>query len=151
MVRTVPCRVCKHSKLPSEFWRDTRSKTGCQSVCKVCARKYIQENKAHRNRYCRTWYSLNKERVRGYRLKNVYRITQVEIDSIIKIQGGKCPICLKIFSSSTIAVVAHDHFNGKVRGMLCNSCNHGIGLLHDNRQYLQRAIQYLQAKRMVNS
>jgi len=44
--------------------------------------------------------------------------------------------------------VDHDHKTGKVRGLLCNGCNRGLGLLKEEN--LLSAIQYLeQAKQLA--
>ena len=40
--------------------------------------------------------------------------------------------------------VDHCHKNGKVRGLLCRSCNLGIGQLRDDIEVLSNAITYLQ-------
>lgn len=40
--------------------------------------------------------------------------------------------------------VDHDHATGIVRGMLCNNCNHMLGLAKDSVEHLQAAINYLQ-------
>lgn len=45
--------------------------------------------------------------------------------------------------SSGALVVDHDHTTGKVRGLLCHNCNRALGLLQDNKSYLQSAINYL--------
>ena len=41
-------------------------------------------------------------------------------------------------------VIDHNHKTGKVRGLLCGSCNTGIGLLKDSPDVLDAAIEYLQ-------
>lgn len=40
-------------------------------------------------------------------------------------------------------VVDHNHISGKFRGLLCHSCNRGIGLLKENIEIFKRAIKYL--------
>lgn len=40
--------------------------------------------------------------------------------------------------------VEHNHTTGRIRGLLCNNCNRGVGLLKDNLNILKRAIIYLQ-------
>lgn len=39
--------------------------------------------------------------------------------------------------------VDHNHTTGKIRGLLCQNCNRGIGLLCENVIYLENAIRYL--------
>jgi hypothetical protein len=38
----------------------------------------------------------------------------------------------------------HNHITGKVRGLLCQQCNKGLGNFGDQVDCLQRAIEYLQ-------
>ena len=47
--------------------------------------------------------------------------------------------------------VDHDHETGAVRGLLCNHCNRGIGLLGDSITNLENAIKYLQCQPKQNS
>jgi hypothetical protein len=55
-------------------------------------------------------------------------------------QGGRCAICGE---TPERLVVDHCHASGMVRGLLCQSCNFGIGHLRDSVERLQSAIQYL--------
>ena len=59
---------------------------------------------------------------------------------------GRCWLCLNMFdhtSKEKRACVDHDHHNGTVRGMLCGSCNVGIGHLGDDLEGICRAFIYL--------
>lgn len=49
-------------------------------------------------------------------------------------QGGK---------PRTLAV-DHDHETGCLRGLLCEGCNRGIGLLRDDPDLLRRAADYIE-------
>ena len=62
-------------------------------------------------------------------------------------QHGKCKICTRelqlIALSGDSVVVDHCHVTGKVRGLLCNECNRGLGYFKDNIMSLTKAIEYL--------
>ncbi len=57
-------------------------------------------------------------------------------------QNGCCAICKSQIVLET-SRIDHDHRTGKVRGLLCVSCNTGIGLLKDSPQIMKNAISYL--------
>jgi hypothetical protein len=54
-------------------------------------------------------------------------------------QEGKCLICKKTGK----LVVDHCHSTKKVRGLLCNNCNVGLGAFKDNCEFLSDAVIYL--------
>lgn len=55
-------------------------------------------------------------------------------------QSGKCLICNEIPKR---LVVDHCHTSGKVRGLLCDHCNTGLGRFKDSPELLMAAIRYL--------
>ena len=97
-----------------------------------------------RERWLR-WSNKSKDKIRNKDLKAKYGITQEDYDRMLVEQHGGCTICgspspgpgLKNFS------VDHDHETGKVRGLLCNPCNRGLGHFNDNPAACYRAEQYL--------
>lgn len=56
-----------------------------------------------------------------------------------------CPICGKTsIVDVTVNIVAdHDHYTGKGREWICDSCNTGLGRFKDDTEILQKAIDYL--------
>lgn len=64
-------------------------------------------------------------------------------------QNNKCAICSEDipidYQSRTGGrfVIDHNHKTGKVRGILCNSCNIALGHFKDNTGLLYTAIKYL--------
>lgn len=58
-------------------------------------------------------------------------------------QGRKCAICQRDFHWRDL-VFDHNHSTARFRGLLCGTCNTGIGLLGDSPETLRRAVGYLQ-------
>ena len=82
-------------------------------------------------------------------LKRTYGITYKQYLELYKNQKGKCKICgsegFKMAEyHKTLLVVDHCHETGKVRGLLCHNCNRGLGLFHDSKDDLLKAIEYLE-------
>ncbi len=44
--------------------------------------------------------------------------------------------------------VDHDHKTGEIRGLLCDSCNNGLGRFKDNPEILASALSYLQNRQV---
>lgn len=61
-------------------------------------------------------------------------------------QHKKCAVCKIEFAPIWYARpnVDHDHATNKIRGLLCSSCNRGIGYFRDNPGVLKSAARYLE-------
>jgi hypothetical protein len=113
-------------------------------------------NEEERKEYTKQWRNSNRIKVRGYdkkyhakhsRLKRKYGVTPEEYIKLFNNQEGKCLIYGKHQIELKKALgVDHDHITGKVRGLLCNDCNLGIGHFKDNIEKLKLAIKYLEEK-----
>jgi len=69
-----------------------------------------------------------------------YGITEAERDELIASQGGVCCICL----AAPPAHVDHCHETGRVRGVLCFSCNAALGQFKDQPDAIRRAAAYVE-------
>ena len=95
------------------------------------------------------WWESNKERsrllTRSAKLKRDFGITLEDYDNMFQNQDGCCAICGEHQDSFKIRLaVDHCHNTGKVRGLLCLSCNAGIGNLKDSPTLLKKALNYLE-------
>jgi hypothetical protein len=89
-------------------------------------------------------YTYTPEQRRRWHLKAKYGLTLEEYETMRVEQDGKCAIC----ESGTLQlVVDHCHKTGRVRGLLCVSCNASLGLLRDDPEVILRAAQYLNARK----
>jgi hypothetical protein len=80
---------------------------------------------------------------RHYRLRRRYHIGHEQYAQLVKLQRGRCAVCL----SGEAVDVDHDHERGIVRGLLCGRCNTGVGQLQDDPRIIRRAIDYLKRHR----
>jgi hypothetical protein len=76
----------------------------------------------------------------------MYGIDIEEYTKLLEKQDFKCAICGSRGSDIKSLAVDHDHATGKVRGLLCDSCNLGIGKFKDSTELLTSAINYLKDK-----
>lgn len=78
---------------------------------------------------------------RSDNLKSRFGLTLAVYDQMVRDQNGQCKICFK--TPSRALDVDHDHKTGRIRGLLCNQCNQGIGLLKEDLAIIQAAYNYL--------
>lgn len=99
----------------------------------------------------KVWRQENPFRVRVIErnsyLRNTYGITQNEFDRRVSLQGGLCIVCQK----KRTLVVDHDHTSGKMRGLLCDLCNKGLGQFGEDVERMNRAIVYLEKWRDIHA
>lgn len=90
-------------------------------------------------------YRENPEIHRAYLLKQKYSMTLEDYDQMIVDQGGKCKICGTETPNCHHKrfVVDHNHATNEVRGLLCSTCNTGLGNFSDNPEIILKAAQYL--------
>lgn len=73
-----------------------------------------------------------------------YGLTETDYQALLIAQGMCCGICLgKEPGGRGDWHLDHDHFTGKIRGLLCHNCNLALGLFKDSISNLTRAIGYL--------
>ena len=85
-----------------------------------------------------------KLKYENWRLKARYGITLLEYRELFRKQDSRCAICFR--EDDKRLHVDHDHETGKVRGLLCGSCNRGIGMFGEKIDLFKKAIEYLSKK-----
>lgn len=121
-----------------------------RSMCEQCYKKFMtgpggpgRERHIARSRQYDAIVRSTPEgraRQRSHTLKYRYGITSEDFNTIYKAQSEVCDICHKTAKMFT----DHCHTTGRVRGLLCNSCNKMLGNAHDDPGVLQNAAKYLQ-------
>jgi len=145
------CTKCGEEKDLSEFYTNKGNRSGIHSECKMCHLQYKRKNPStmssnwkNRNpekvkEYRKKYEETHREDIRNRRLKYRYGITTEIFDKLKNDQNGRCAICGGLLGLK----VDHNHTTGKVRGLLCNGCNRGLGFFVDNINFLESAIVYL--------
>lgn len=124
------------------------------------------DKKTNKAIYMREYRAKNKEAIKkkndekylalGYtkRFHDVlikYRITKEQYDAMLIAQNDCCYICkrpekrIDAYSKEIARLcIDHNHDTNKVRALLCNACNSGIGFLRENTMTMHKAVAYLQ-------
>lgn len=128
------CIRCKETKRLAFFYPKTRKHakgpSGRVSMCKDCCNGIKT--------------SPNKKLItKNSQLKAKYGITILKRAEMSEAQGDSCAICEKHESQLTKCLaVDHCHKTGKVRKLLCTSCNTKLGVV-ENIEFLEKAKKYL--------
>ncbi|WP_342634422.1 endonuclease VII domain-containing protein [Streptomyces himastatinicus] len=112
------CHGCGQVKSHSEWHRQESSPDGLASRCRPC--RAVDNRVGH--------------------LKRQYGLTEADRDELVASQAGVCCICL----AAPAAHVDHDHGTGRVRGVLCFSCNAALGQFKDRADAIRRGAAYLE-------
>lgn len=128
------CNSCREEKSVEDFYKASRSPDKLQYACKQCTRE--------RDRGPR------REQRREYAWKRKlmldFDMAPEDYWEMFEQQDGACAICRAEPDWKRLAV-DHDHETGEVRGLLCNSCNCGIGFFKESPALISAALGYLKA------
>lgn len=111
------CKDCKQYLPLDRFWPSTgkRARDGLAARCVRCARS---------RQYMRR-----------------YGIDLDTYEQMVADQKSRCAICRSLPVNRALCV-DHDHETGEVRGLLCHSCNTGLGFI-EVPGWLDKAKGYL--------
>lgn len=153
-----PCCECREVKILHEFTRRKNEPDGLSRQCRSCLKsrrdEWIRKNQQHvRNSNLeptRRYRAAHPERVAGAMMRCKYGIGLEEYHAMLAAQGERCAICgappiVRPHSTRKTLCIDHDHATGKIRGLLCRQCNHGLGCFADNPSSLESAAAYLRS------
>ena len=129
------CKTCGEEKNLSEFYKV--SEKYYHSYCKPCYSVKVRER------------DVSSGRMQYKGMAKIMGLSYAELDKIYQAffvaQDGKCAVCgVHQNRLDRNFCMDHDHETMKIRGLLCRTCNVGIGMLKDNICVLSKAIEYLQ-------
>lgn len=126
------CSAC-HETLPLEAFRPERNQ--CKQCYKSAKKRYDQSrypkrreeslarNKRYRLRHRERIKRLDAEK----RFRHEYGIDFEDWARMYEAQEYRCALCSERLDFGRRTCVDHCHRSGRVRGLLCQSCNVGVG------------------------
>jgi len=128
------CSKCKKSKELKFFGIKRYNKDGLNHYCKKC------ENERSKLKYSEPE---NKERIKYNTIFRLYGLRKEEYFRKLEKQNFKCEICYKPLLNDKNTHIDHSHQTGKVRDILCSTCNYLLGIVNDDTNKLKSYISYL--------
>ena len=128
--------------------RETRPEKICTGCRQLKPKKdyYVRSNGRPQSK-CKECYNRDRQVGSGGLWTGegtAYGIPLKELRKIFLDQGERCACCKTQEFGARGPCVDHCHVTGVIRGILCNSCNAGLGLLGDTAEDLRRALTYLE-------
>jgi len=111
------------------------------------AKAWREKNKQRALEINRQSMRRNRANVTRYRRLKKYGLDATAFEALLKAQHGKCAICARAFGDGVRLHVDHCHASNVVRGLLCSTCNSGLGHFKDNEEFLMSAAKYLKARK----
>lgn len=118
------CSVCHEWKHLADYPKSKTGRDGLDHRCRGC----------HRDRRLR--YTIEQ-----------HGITWDEYQAMLEAQNHACALCFRGHSEVSLGI-DHDHATGRVRGLLCRSCNAALGQFQDDPAALRRAADFIEAHRV---
>jgi hypothetical protein len=152
------CSKCMRNLPVNKFCKRSQNNSGLCTRCKDCEKEYRDNHKeeikaynaANREEqnlkkkiYFKTITENGLSKARERNLKHLYNLNATKFIEMVTKQQNCCAICNKEFKDYSSIAVDHDHFTGKVRGLLCRRCNTGLGQFNDNLCIVENAYKYL--------
>ena len=124
------CSRCLRVLAVVDFHKQPSGRFGRHSWCRSCANAAQKMSRAKHGR---------PPAKKQWNLRRRYGLTVQNVTDMRAAQGGMCAICR---ADMRRECVDHDHASGKVRGLLCHSCNIKLHVL-DKWVHRDAAIAYL--------
>lgn len=151
MISTRKCTICNTDIQQNKC----NTKKYCTS-CRSAVNNKRSNSKYHANK---EYYSTQRGLSRKFGTIPRHKITVSRYEELVLAQKNRCAIC-HTDNPGTKGRWAIDHDRTHcpgitsceecIRGLLCSSCNAGLGMLGDNLESLERATSYLRAHEIYN-
>jgi hypothetical protein len=169
------CKQCKEEKPLEEFHKHPKTADGHKSKCRVCTnaygKSYYESNKEKwvdkeremreadpealkkKNRDAAMRWRSDPENIRRKKMAYIekrYGIAYEQYEAMEVEQSGLCKICRRPPNGRYNRLhVDHDHVTGRVRALICFSCNVGLGSFEDRVDWMRSAASYVESHQIT--
>lgn len=144
------CSTCGLGKPISSFYPINLTR------CKSCIIEYSAQRKkrlglSNKELHYRKLAKEVKAAKRARRDADYFKKFGIEREramALLSAPNATCEICGRIPAGvrANTLCIDHDHSTGKFRGVLCSTCNYGLGMFKDKKENLLAAFNYLSSK-----
>jgi len=131
-----PCVVLRAARAQCR-WRARRTPEGIAARAQYQREQYAARTPEQRD--------ARAQRDRERWLQRKYGIGVDEFDALLAAQDSRCAICGTDAPNGHGWHVDHDHESGAARGILCPTCNVGLGHFKDDPAALRAAAAYIES------
>lgn len=113
-----------------------------QKTCRTCHRLYSQaefERDGMKRRVCRACRAASRQAHRVKKISELLGIKKHQLAEAEVKQKSACAICKK----QNVLMIDHCHEKNIFRGLLCRSCNLGLGHFRDKPRVMLQAVLYV--------
>jgi hypothetical protein len=147
------CTKCEEEKTLDNFYvvKNKGAYNRLTAWCKKCTNE--KASLRHKTKLGRElnrkavaqWKERNRRKLKNDHLMREYGINIEQYEGMLMQQNNRCSICSKDSANykRKELYVDHCHRTKKIRGLLCQKCNQGLGLFDDNPKYLAEALAYI--------
>lgn len=130
------CDTCYH-----RVWYQANKQRAMNTAMRHYWKNVDSKRKEAREKY-HSNYLGRKDKNWANKLKNKFGITPDDFNLMLSKQDNLCAICANPERGSKRLSIDHNHTTGKVRGLLCTSCNTTLEAL-ENIEWRTKAEVYL--------
>lgn len=159
MLNPKRCSCCKIIKSIDHFRISNVTADGKTFPCRDCLKKKerIVRSKPEFKERVRQYHKDRRDKdpqqyrktTRDNMLKYRHGLSTIEYNNILQLQNNSCLICKTTNPGNWKQQrfhVDHSHRTGKIRGLLCQACNTGLGHFKDSPDLLRIAATYIEQR-----
>lgn len=111
------------------------------------SKTWANTHKDRKKQLDKKYRDFHKERFKLTQQANKLAWLNLNIDKaqeLLAFQKNRCAICGGNPTHKRSFDLDHCHETAQVRGFLCGKCNMGLGMFDDNKEFLRKALSFLQ-------